>query len=102
MARPGGRLGTGLLAACRAVCRALRSPSLRHWTRCSGRSLLPRHGVGALVARNQQFGHAHPEIRAAALREVVPGRWNREVDVGKEMLGVLAIEVVVTDGAVVG
>ena len=55
-----------------------------------------------MVARNQQFGHAHPEICAAALREVVPGRWNMEVDVGKEMLGVLAIKVVVTDGDVVG
>ena len=54
------------------------------------------------MARNQQFGHAHPKGRAAALRDVVPGQWNMEVDVGEEMLGVLAIEVVVTDRAVVG
>ena len=55
-----------------------------------------------MVARNQQFGHAHPEIRAAALREAVHGRWNMVVDVGEEVLGVLAIEVVVTNRAVAG
>ena len=55
-----------------------------------------------MVARNQQFGHAHSEICAAALREAVHGRWNMEVDVGEEVLGVLAIEVVVTNRAVAG
>ena len=55
-----------------------------------------------MVARNQQFGHAHLKIRAAALREPVYGRWNMVVDVGEEVLGVLAIQVVVTNRAVVG
>ena len=55
-----------------------------------------------MVARSQQFGHAHSEIREAALKEAVYGRWNRVVDVGEEVLGVLAIEVVVTNRAVVG
>ena len=53
------------------------------------------------MARNQQFGHAHPKSRAAALRDFVPGPWNIEVDVGEEMLGVPATKVVVTDGVVV-
>ena len=55
-----------------------------------------------MSVRSQQFGNAHSKIREVALREVVHGRWNRVVDVGKEVLGVLVIEIVVTNGAVVG
>ena len=55
-----------------------------------------------MLARGQQVGHAHTEMREAALQEVVHGRLNRVVDVGEEVLRVLAVEIVVTNGAVVG
>ena len=55
-----------------------------------------------MLARGQQVGHAHTEMRKAALREVVHGRLNRVVDVREEVLGVLAIKIVVTNRAVVG
>ena len=53
-----------------------------------------------MLARGQQVSHAHTEMRKAALREVVHGRMNRVVDVREEVLGVLAIEIVVTNRAV--
>ena len=55
-----------------------------------------------MLAHGQQVGHTLTEMRKATLQEVVHGRMNRVVDVREEVLGVLALEIIVTNRAVVG
>ena len=94
------RLGPS--AVSRAVFRAPRSLSPRHWTRQSVLCPNPPHRVGRLLARDQQFGNALTKECESTLREVVRERVNRVVDVREEVLGVQALKVIVPNRDVVG